>query len=457
MLMTATMVAAATRCTRRALAYSLPRRRPYCSHGEASSAATASPPTPAPAPAADANNADGSLPLLVPFARQMYISAQLPSSPAPAPSAAGTNRRPARVDPLLGSSPAGAVDTRIEKVAFHLRDNPHHVLEVTGSRYSSSSLPHAAPDVHVSVASQIGCLHNCTYCVSSRLGGLRRNLGLEEMLAQVLYFGSAAAFRPDGPGPPESTPSGAGAVSSVALHGHGEPLDNPHTLDFLDFLRSYYAPMFGSAGTTPLPLHASPNSPAAAPAPPRTAVSTVGVLPALERLLHEFPDTAVTWTLNTPFPTQRAKLMPTVEAQHPLTSVLDLLRTHVRDHARDNVAVAYLLLRGVNDSDAHLRALANLVADGPVPVSLVHFHPVLVPAPAAEGVPRPRSRRGAPTLAGFDPTGFFEPSPPHVVEAWRAKLQDAGVPVAVQEYFEFPAVATGPPPLAAGVPTSAAC
>ncbi|KNE69299.1 hypothetical protein AMAG_13678 [Allomyces macrogynus ATCC 38327] len=289
----------------------------------------------------------------------MYISAQLPSTPGPAPSATGTERRLARADPLLGIT--------------------------TGSRYTSSSSLHAAPDVHVSVASQIGCLHNCTYCVSSRLGGLRRNLGLEEMLAQVLYFGSAAAFRPDGPGLPDST----------------------------------------------------------------NFVSTVGILPALERLLNEFPGTAVTWTLNTPFPAQRAKLMPTVEAQHPLTFVLDLLRTHVRDHARDNVAVAYLLLRGVNDSDAHLRALTDLVANGPVPVSLVHFHPVLVPAPA-EAVPRPRARRGAWTLAGFDPTGFFEPSLPHVVEAWRAKLQDAGIPVAVQEYFEFPAIATGPPLLAAG-------
>ncbi|ORZ36850.1 hypothetical protein BCR44DRAFT_119491 [Catenaria anguillulae PL171] len=297
------------------------------------------------------------------------------------------------------STPCSSQVAHVQKVAFHLRDNPKHVLEVTASHiHTTTSTPapgtphthsHSSVDnLHVSVATQIGCKHNCSYCVSSMLGGLRRNLGLEELVAQ--------------------------------------PLDNPDTLDFLAFLASpSYAHVFG------------PSAP-----PPRTSVSTVGILTPLEELVSEFPSTAVSWTLTSPFPDQRKLLMRSVESHSPMLRVLPLLHA-ARHRGHDApIAMAYVLLDGVNDSDAHLDALARLAHSGPsaldaMPVSLIHFHPVLPVQDrklAEESIKAVGPESKVPSLAKY------APSAEQVVDRWVRELDRKGVPVSKQQYFEFPAV-----------------
>ncbi|KAI9188145.1 hypothetical protein H9P43_002536 [Blastocladiella emersonii ATCC 22665] len=405
------------------------------------------------------------LPLLVPFARQFYMSgyqsARVVADPFGSGATFGGDLPPP--GPLSSSSDAPALTTQVQKVALHLRESAKHALEVTASRVRDPGGDTA--ELHVSVATQIGCRHNCSYCVSSRLGGLRRNLNLEEMLAQVMYFRAPGAFAEEegadaelaaargGGGGVASVPlldfdpatvGGHGQLpadylaplTSVSLHGHGEPLDNPETLDFLDFLRS-------------------PSYNAAFGASPRTSVSTVGILGPLDELLADFPDTAVAWTLTTPFAEHRLQLMRSVEEHSPLDRVLGLMHSHARRRAVPNLTVSYLLLAGINDSRDHLDALVRLVRPTGLPVSLIQFHPVLTdmavppsppPSPAVEAPPRPSPRlqqrmlRRKSPLPQLPPFGRFEPSSPATLDRWHRDLTRLGVAASVQQYFEFPSL-----------------
>lgn len=349
-------------------------------------------------------------PVLIPFSRQMYIRSH------------------------KNSDFETDEDMRVQKIGFYLGHSPQHRLEVTAIRTSTPDTSSQSPHVHVSVASQIGCQYNCAYCASSRLGGLRRNLELEEMLSQLLYFQHPFAFSTDeelsNPSAlldatnrdvskhPERIP-----ISSISIHGHGEPLDNPMVFDFLAFLQDS-GPSIGIS-----------------PGPIQTSLCTVGILPSLKRLLDEFSSTAVTWTLNTPFPKQRLQLMPRVEHEFPLLDVIKLLSAHRRRHSHRRLSIGYLLLKDTNDSERHLHALIDLVQPHDLPIALIEYHPVLVPSANSHTVRKKSLNSPFDTFMNRekDPT-WFEPSSKRTLHRWHSELLRHGIPVTIQQYFEFPTI-----------------
>jgi adenine C2-methylase RlmN of 23S rRNA A2503 and tRNA A37 len=379
----------------------------------------------------------------------MYINSQIPNT--------------------ISKDHTDSLDFRVQKVGFYIGNSSKHRLETTATRIlapvsnyanthqnSFSKPPKRIHNVHVSVASQIGCKHNCAYCVSSILGGLRRNLDLKEMLSQVFFFRDPQSFttaedvlfypsdrRPFQPNLQsegsstltEPMPDAMHMVTSVSVHGHGEPLDNPYIFEFLEFLNEHYESSF-------FPL----NSSMVAHPPPLTSISTVGILKPLDRILREHPKTSVTWTLNTPFPKQRLKLMNSVEEKNPLIKVLSLFRSALNENPDLNISIGYLLLRDFNDSPEHLYEMIALLKELRVPISLVEFHPV---------APFPRPRIGLDVSSGaFIPhTGdstkgkspskcfsIFEPSSSLVLEHWKRELSRHDIFVTAQQYFEFPPI-----------------
>lgn len=81
----------------------------------------------------------------------------------------------------------------------------------------------------------------------------------------------------------------------------------------------------------------------------RIIVSTIGILPGIDRLTKEFPQVNLTFSLHSPFDEQRSELMP-INNRFPLYDVLNKLDQHIRDTGR-KVYIAYILLRGENDSN----------------------------------------------------------------------------------------------------------
>jgi 23S rRNA (adenine-C8)-methyltransferase len=236
---------------------------------------------------------------------------------------------------------------QVEKALFA---NPRGArIETVLSRYRSGL-------TSLCLSTQVGCGLGCTFCATGAVG-LVRNLTADEICEQVLYF---ARHEP---------------IDSVAFMGMGEALANPHTYDALDLLTSPDA--FGLA-------------------PRRITVSTVGFAPGLRQLVERHPRVRVTLSVHSPYDEERAELIP-LQRRFPLAECLDILDEHV-SATRRKVYLAYLLIAGRNDSDAHAHALAELVRRRGEPRL---FHVSVLPYNEAAGVAAEYRRPDPARVQGF--------------------------------------------------------
>lgn len=170
------------------------------------------------------------------------------------------------------------------------------------------------------ISSQAGCGLGCTFCATAAMG-LVKNLTADEICAQVFHRHWQQRL-PD----------------SIAFMGMGEALANPNIFTAIEALITK-----GYGGMSQR----------------RLTVSTVGFAPNLEVLLHRYPQVNITLSVHSPFPEQRAALIP-LEKRFPLQDNLAILDRYVQRHKR-KVYLAYLLIDGLNDTAAHLETLVALV------------------------------------------------------------------------------------------------
>ncbi|GED69986.1 ribosomal RNA large subunit methyltransferase Cfr [Brevibacillus reuszeri] len=170
------------------------------------------------------------------------------------------------------------------------------------------------------ISTQCGCGFKCKFCATGTIG-LKRNLTADEITDQLLYF------RLNGH-----------ALDSISFMGMGEALANPHIFDAMTILTDPY--LFGLGHR-------------------RITISTIGLLPGIDKLTREFPQVNLTFSLHSPFDDQRSELMP-INDRFPVRDVLVELDRHIRQTGR-KVYIAYILLRGVNDSAEHAQAVAELL------------------------------------------------------------------------------------------------
>jgi 23S rRNA (adenine2503-C2)-methyltransferase len=105
----------------------------------------------------------------------------------------------------------------------------------------------------------------------------------------------------------------------------------------------------------------------------RTAISTVGWIPGIERLTNERAQVRLALSLHAPDDALRSQIMP-VNERYPLTDVLAACRRHY-DRKRRRVFVEYVMLAGVNDRVEQARALAGLLDARIFKVNLIPFNP----------------------------------------------------------------------------------
>ena len=209
------------------------------------------------------------------------------------------------------------------------------------------------------VSSQAGCAVGCRFC-STGHQGFSRNLATGEILAQLWHaehrlrerLGLAASGR---------------AIDNVVLMGMGEPLQN-------------YAALVPALRTM-LDDHGYGLSRR------RVTVSTSGVVPMIDRLREDCP-VALAVSLHAPDDALRDALVP-LNRKYPIAEVLDACRRYLDAAPRDFVTFEYCMLDGVNDSEAHARALLQLLR-GRVPckLNLIPFNPF--PASGLKRSPRER-------------------------------------------------------------------
>ncbi len=184
----------------------------------------------------------------------------------------------------------------------------------------------------VCISVQAGCRMGCRLCATGQ-NGWGGNLTAGEIINQVVCL-----------------PHG---FTHIVLMGMGEPGDNiEEVIKACNILASEWGLAAGRSKVT---------------------VSTVGVTPAVQRLLDE-TDCNITLSLHSPFPGERLQVIP-AEARWPFTGTLRLMQEYEGRRKR-RFTVAYVMIKGRNDSEGHLDELIRLLAGTGIRVNLLPFHPV---------------------------------------------------------------------------------
>ncbi|HWF33783.1 MAG TPA: 23S rRNA (adenine(2503)-C(2))-methyltransferase RlmN [Solirubrobacteraceae bacterium] len=183
----------------------------------------------------------------------------------------------------------------------------------------------------ICVSSQSGCPLTCTFCATGQMR-FGRNLTTSEILDQALHFRRL------------------GPVDHAVFMGMGEPMMN------LDGVLGACA-RFPEVGIT----HR------------RTAISTVGWIPGIERLAREPMPVRLALSLHAADPALRSELMP-VNDRYQLADVLAACRDYY-ERKRRRVFVEYVMLAGVNDGYAQALALADALDPRVFKVNLIPYNP----------------------------------------------------------------------------------
>lgn len=217
------------------------------------------------------------------------------------------------------------------------------------------------------ISSQAGCALECAFCSTGRQG-FNRNLSTAEIIGQLWQVSRALAREAEGGRGTERI------ISNVVLMGMGEPLANFDNL------------------VPALRLMLDDN--AYGLSRRRVTVSTSGIVPAMDRLAEACP-VALAVSLHAPTDGLRDKLVP-INRKYPLTELMAACRRYLVRAPRDFITFEYVMLDGVNDSDADARALLHLVRDTPCKFNLIPFNPF--PTSGFNRSPAERVRRFASIL-----------------------------------------------------------
>jgi 23S rRNA (adenine2503-C2)-methyltransferase len=217
------------------------------------------------------------------------------------------------------------------------------LLRLADGRQIESVFIPDTPSMTFCISTQVGCAMACAFCLTGKMG-LVRNLTAGEIVGQVRVLAHAVDLRD--------------RAFNIVLMGMGEPLHNyDATMKALRMLADEH----GFA----LP-------------PRRVTLSTVGLLPALERLAREpiMPNLAI--SLHAPTDVLRGDLVP-LNKKYGIAEVINACkRFPVRKRSR--ITFEYVLLAGVNDRPEDARQLAKLLAGVKSKVNLI-------PLNAAPGIP----------------------------------------------------------------------
>ncbi|MCW5938092.1 MAG: 23S rRNA (adenine(2503)-C(2))-methyltransferase RlmN [Fimbriimonadaceae bacterium] len=218
-----------------------------------------------------------------------------------------------------------------------------------GQVYECVLLPYA-DRVSCCLSSQVGCPMACTFCATG-LGGFDRNLTVGEIVGQYLLLQRFSPRR----------------VGHVVFMGMGEPLLN---------LENLLAAIRILSTEVGLSLR-------------HITVSTVGLVPQIDRLAAERLPIHLALSLHSPIDEVRSRLMP-VNNRWPVAEVVEAMRRYQAATGR-KVTFEYLLIDQTNDTPEQAEHLARLVKGLSCVVNLIPFNYVETP----NGFRRPGRERVA--------------------------------------------------------------
>jgi 23S rRNA (adenine2503-C2)-methyltransferase len=190
------------------------------------------------------------------------------------------------------------------------------------------------------ISSQIGCPVDCKFCLTALLG-LERSLTTGEIIGQVLRVASQQSA---------TTPV---SRLNIVMMGQGEPL-----LNLANVIKAT------RLLTDPEGIAISPR---------RITLSTAGIIPKIAELGREPVRPKLAISLNASTEEQRRALMPITRKYH-LSDLIEACRAYPL-RPWEKLTFEYVLLKGVNDTDADARRVVKLLANLDAKVNLIALNP----------------------------------------------------------------------------------
>jgi 23S rRNA (adenine2503-C2)-methyltransferase len=199
------------------------------------------------------------------------------------------------------------------------------------------------------ISSQVGCTLTCSFCHTGTQK-LVRNLTAGEIIGQVML---ARDDLGEWPAPGRNPATSARLLSNIVLMGMGEPLYNFENVR--DAMK---------IAMDPEGIQLSRR---------RITLSTSGVVPEIARTATEIGCLlAVSFHATTD--AVRDKLVP-INKRWNIEVLLDALRDYPKASNSERITFEYVMLKGVNDSDADAHRLVELIKGIPAKVNLIPFNP----------------------------------------------------------------------------------
>ncbi|MFE3450715.1 23S rRNA (adenine(2503)-C(2))-methyltransferase RlmN [Nonomuraea sp. NPDC059194] len=196
------------------------------------------------------------------------------------------------------------------------------------------------------VSSQAGCGMNCPFCATGQ-AGLTRNMSTAEIVEQVVSGARALAAG--------EVPGGPGRVNNVVFMGMGEPLANYKAV--IGAVRRLVEPAPDGLGISARGV----------------TVSTVGLVPAINKLADEGLPVTLALSLHAPDDELRDSLVP-INTRWKVHEVLDAAWAYAAKTKR-RVSIEYALIKDINDQEWRADLLGKLVKHKLVHVNLIPLNP----------------------------------------------------------------------------------
>ena len=198
----------------------------------------------------------------------------------------------------------------------------------------------------VCISTQVGCTLSCRFCHTGTQA-LVRNLGAAEIVGQFI---AARDSYGEWPSPKDGTPR---HLSNIVVMGMGEPLYNyENVAKALKIVMDHEG--IGLSRR-------------------RITLSTSGVVPMMDRCGVEL-GVGLAVSLHAVTDELRDEIVP-LNRKYPIADLLAACRRYPGASNARRITFEYVMLRGVNDSEAEARELVRLISGMPAKVNLIPFNP----------------------------------------------------------------------------------
>ena len=227
--------------------------------------------------------------------------------------------------------------TAPEKVSISADGTKKYLYRTSQNHFIESAYIPDGDRATLCISSQAGCRMGCRFCASTQAGRVR-DLEAGEICSEIYTAQKDIGER----------------ISHIVLMGIGEPLDNFD--EVMKFLENITSPEGVNIGMRNISL------------------STCGLVPKIDQLAEKKLQLTLSVSLHAPNNEIRSGMMPVNDA-YPVEVLMQAVRRY-QDTTGRRVSFEYSMVRGVNDSDACARQLANLIRGMGAHVNLIPINPV---------------------------------------------------------------------------------